>query len=131
MNWYTLLGIHPTVYLNVYQQSPDLAGCSRTRTDTKKPAGLVPCGLSGLHRMTLVITDGEFWWSWRELNPRPKFLHPRYYMLSQSLHSPGTCGRTRHYQTSLIRFNASTPGRASTRSLLGLTSLDPRPKSGG
>lgn len=71
------------------------------------------------------------WWSWRELNPRPKFLHPRYYMLSQSLHSPGTCGRTRHYQTSLIRFNASTPGRASTRSLLGLTSLDPRPKSGG
>ncbi len=20
--------------------------------------------------MTLVITDGEFWWSWRELNPR-------------------------------------------------------------
>jgi len=21
--------------------------------------------------MTLVITDGEFWWSWRELNPRP------------------------------------------------------------
>ncbi len=20
----------------------------------------------------LVITDGEFWWSWRELNPRPK-----------------------------------------------------------
>ncbi|HFO1939955.1 TPA: hypothetical protein ACHJCJ_005102, partial [Klebsiella pneumoniae] len=39
---------------------------------TKKPAGLAPCGLSGLHRMTLVITDGEFWWSWRELNPRPK-----------------------------------------------------------
>ncbi len=26
---------------------------------TKKPAGLAPCGLSGLHRMTLVITDGE------------------------------------------------------------------------
>ena len=49
---------------------------------TKKPAGLAPCGLSGLHRMTLVITDGEFWWSWRELNPRPKFLHPRHYMLS-------------------------------------------------
>ncbi|ECC9869935.1 hypothetical protein AAT96_07080 [Salmonella enterica subsp. enterica] len=50
MNWYTLLGIHPTVYLNVYQYSPDLAGCSRTITDTKKPAGLVPCGLSVLHR---------------------------------------------------------------------------------
>ena len=90
---------------------------------TKKPAGLAPCGLLGLHRMTQVITDGEFWWSWRELNPRPKFLHPRYYMLSLSLHSPGTCGRTRHYQTSLISFNASTPGRVSTRSLLGLTSL--------
>ncbi|ATT95559.1 hypothetical protein AW76_06030 [Salmonella enterica subsp. enterica serovar Montevideo str. CDC 2013K-0218] len=42
---------------------------------TKKPAWLAPCGLLGLHRMTLVITDGEFWWSWRELNPRPKFLH--------------------------------------------------------
>jgi len=50
----------------------------------------------GLHRMTLVITDGEFWWSWRELNPRPKLLHRRYYMLSQSLHSPGSCGQTRH-----------------------------------
>jgi hypothetical protein len=24
--------------------------------------------------MTLVITDGEFWWSWRELNQRPKFI---------------------------------------------------------
>ncbi len=31
---------------------------------TKKPAGLVPCGLSGLHQSTLVIADGEFWWSW-------------------------------------------------------------------
>ncbi|HHL1418667.1 TPA: hypothetical protein ACQ2HY_005200, partial [Klebsiella pneumoniae] len=29
---------------------------------TKKPAGLAPCGFSGLHRMTLVITDGEFCW---------------------------------------------------------------------
>jgi hypothetical protein len=46
--------------------------------------------------MTLVIIFEEFWWSWRELNPRPKFLHPQYYMLSQSLHSPGSCGQTRH-----------------------------------
>ena len=46
--------------------------------------------------MTLVIADGEFWWSWRELNPRPKFLHPRYYMLSLSLHSHASCGQTRH-----------------------------------
>nr|DAC77029.1 TPA_exp: hypothetical protein [Serratia marcescens BIDMC 80]DAC77073.1 TPA_exp: hypothetical protein [Serratia marcescens]DAC77117.1 TPA_exp: hypothetical protein [Serratia marcescens]DAC77161.1 TPA_exp: hypothetical protein [Serratia marcescens]DAC77205.1 TPA_exp: hypothetical protein [Serratia marcescens] len=22
------------------------------------------------------------WWSWRELNPRPKLLHRRHYMLS-------------------------------------------------
>lgn len=35
-------------------------------------------------------------WSWRELNPRPKFLHPRHYMLSQSLHSLASCGQTRH-----------------------------------
>ncbi|EBR5488413.1 hypothetical protein F1H35_21865 [Salmonella enterica] len=34
----------------MYQFSLDLAGCSRTTTDTKKPAGLVPCGLSVLHR---------------------------------------------------------------------------------
>ncbi|EBD2881889.1 hypothetical protein A4G14_001572 [Salmonella enterica subsp. enterica serovar Newport str. CFSAN000907] len=34
----------------MYQFSLDLAGCSRTRTGTKKPAGLVPCGLSVLHR---------------------------------------------------------------------------------
>ena len=30
------------------------------RMGHKKPAGLAPCGLLGLHRMTLVITDGEF-----------------------------------------------------------------------
>ena len=47
----------------------------------KSPQGLRHAGFR-LHRMTLVITDGEFWWSWRELNPRPKFLHLRYYMLS-------------------------------------------------
>ncbi|WP_213927611.1 hypothetical protein, partial [Klebsiella variicola] len=35
--------------------------------DTKKPAGLAPYGLSGLHRKTLVITDGEFW-CWRNLS---------------------------------------------------------------
>ncbi len=69
---------------------------SRDKLQAQKPAGLAPCGLSGLHRMTLVITDGEFWWSWRELNPRPKFLHPRHYMLSQSLHSLASCGQTRH-----------------------------------
>ncbi len=28
------------------------------------------------------IAAKEFWWSWRELNPRPKLLHRRHYMLS-------------------------------------------------
>lgn len=41
---------------------------------TKKPAGLAPCGLSGLHRMTLVITDGEFWWSWLRATPNTNCL---------------------------------------------------------
>ncbi|HHT3065075.1 TPA: hypothetical protein ACTYTR_003585 [Klebsiella michiganensis] len=49
-----------------------LSHSRQTDIDTKKPAGLTPCGLLGLHRMTLVITAGEFWWSWRELNPHPK-----------------------------------------------------------
>ncbi|EBF0273484.1 hypothetical protein DB992_04170 [Salmonella enterica] len=39
-------------------------------TDTKKPAGLVPYGLSVLHR---TYPDHDL--GWRELNPRPKFLH--------------------------------------------------------
>ncbi|MBE0098999.1 hypothetical protein FOT41_20965 [Citrobacter freundii] len=34
----------------MYQFSLDLAGSPRTITDTKKPTGLVPCGLSVLHR---------------------------------------------------------------------------------
>jgi len=62
-NWYIFNGPQFIVYLDVYPFSLDLAGCSRTVTDTKKPAGLAPCGLLGLHRMTLVITDGEFWWA--------------------------------------------------------------------
>lgn len=44
----------------------------------KSPQGLCHAGFlyfSG--RIRIMI-----WWSWRELNPRPKFLHPRYYMLS-------------------------------------------------
>ncbi|EAX0494803.1 hypothetical protein WV02_19645, partial [Salmonella enterica] len=39
--------------------------------DVKKPAGLVPCGLSVLHR---TYPDHHLV-GWRELNPRPKFLH--------------------------------------------------------
>ena len=48
------------MYLNVYQLSLDLARCCCTAADIKKPVRLVPNGLLGLHRMTLVITDGEF-----------------------------------------------------------------------
>ncbi len=32
-------------------------------TGTKKNARLVPCGLPGLPRTTLVIVEGEFWWA--------------------------------------------------------------------
>jgi len=46
--------------------------------------------------MVLVTINQEFWWSWRELNPRPKLLHRRHYMLSQFLHSPVSCEQTRH-----------------------------------
>ena len=41
---------------------------------TKKPARLAPYGLLGLHRMTLVITDGEFWWSWLRATPNTNWL---------------------------------------------------------
>lgn len=50
-----------SVYLYVYQFSLDLAGCPRTITDTKKPAGPALCGLLGLYWMTLVITNREIW----------------------------------------------------------------------
>jgi len=46
--------------------------------------------------MVPVTINQEFWWSWRELNPRPKLLHRRHYMLSQFLHSPVSCEQTRH-----------------------------------
>ena len=62
--------------------SSDFAGQNE---GTKKPAGLAPCGLLGLHRMTLVITDGEFWWSWRELNPRPNVFIYLFLLKSCSL----------------------------------------------
>ena len=39
--------------------------------------------------------DSMNWWSWRELNPRPKTFHHWYYMLSRSLNSPPTCEPTR------------------------------------
>jgi hypothetical protein len=59
--------------------------------------------------MTLVITDGEFWWSWRELNPRPKFLHTIFiaiktvfYVLKQSVIVMG-------YESVLGDFNTLPP----------------------
>gem|GEM_PF-1717278 len=58
----------------------------------KSPQSLCHAGfLYFTGRIRIII-----WWSWRELNPRPKFLHPRHYMLSQSLHSLASCGQTRH-----------------------------------
>jgi len=48
------------VYLNVYQFLLDSGGSSRTIIDTKKPAGLAPCGLSGLLRMTLESSSKDF-----------------------------------------------------------------------
>lgn len=68
----------------------------RTMTDTKKPAGLVPCGLSGLQRTILVSPRKNFGGaggSWTRVR--------NYYAvgttcLVQSLHSPASCGWTRH-----------------------------------
>ncbi len=43
-----------------------------------------------LHRPIMIGGAGG------SLKPRPKSRHPRYDMLSQSLHSLASCGRTRH-----------------------------------
>ena len=90
----------------------DYLGLFRT---TKNPQSLMLCGFL----VFLVPTRNIIWWSWGDLNPRPKLLHPRYYMLSHSLHSPTRCGETRHELTSSIGFNASAPSRTSTRSCEG------------
>lgn len=59
-----------------------------------------PCGrnvdIPKIKGLRFHVTPCFIWWSWRELNPRPKFLHPRYYMLSLSLISLTHCGQTRH-----------------------------------
>ncbi|MHA5031381.1 hypothetical protein ACX2C7_13235 [Enterobacter mori] len=47
-----------SVPVNLTFKGSDIAGQIE---GTKKPAGLAPCGLSGLHQSTLVIADGEFW----------------------------------------------------------------------
>lgn len=44
----------------------------------KSPQGWFHAGLVDFTELQYII----IWWSWRELNPRPKFLHPRHYMLS-------------------------------------------------
>ena len=46
--WVHIFGTNHSAYLNVYQLSPDSGGSSRKITNTKKPARLSPCGLSGL-----------------------------------------------------------------------------------
>ncbi len=51
----------------------------------------------------------ETWWRWRELNPRPKRISLRYYMLSMPLISHRNCGHTRHSGASLIKVLTSRP----------------------
>lgn len=45
----------------------------------KKPASLAASGFKVLFEQT----SYHIWWSWRDLNPRPKNLRLQYYMLSQ------------------------------------------------
>ncbi len=92
--------------------SGDFLGLLRT---TKNPQSLWQCGFLYF----FVPGRNMIWWSWGDLNPRPKLLHPWHYMLSHSLHSPTRCGETRHELTSSIGFNASAPSRTSTRSCEG------------
>ncbi|WHS99759.1 MAG: hypothetical protein LZT29_02791 [Pantoea stewartii] len=44
----------------------------------KSPQGLCRAGFQDFTGRIRIIV----WWSWRELNPRPKLLHRRHYMLS-------------------------------------------------
>ena len=66
--------------------------------------------------LRLWLDKREFWWRWRDSNPRPKRLHLRHYMFRQSLISiPAADSHATKYQA-CKGFNASTTGRASTRS---------------
>ena len=95
MNWYTFLGYilpYTNSYTNYLWIQADRLGGLQTQ---KSPQGFHLAGSqdfddgSGNHQPRI-------WWSWRELNPRPKLLHRRHYMLSQFLHSPVSCEQTRH-----------------------------------
>ena len=59
---YIVLGTSQTIKRYEVPKSSDLIGLLKTVpgqiAGTKKPTGLAPCGLLGLHRMKLVIFDG-------------------------------------------------------------------------
>jgi len=55
-------------------QLPNWFGELRLITDTKKPAGLVPCGLSGLLRMALEASLKNFG-GWRNLKKIRKIMY--------------------------------------------------------
>ena len=59
--------------------------------------------------MTLVITDGEFWWSWRELNPRPKFLHTIFAITKTVIYVLKQCVSVFWFLSILYVFNALPP----------------------
>lgn len=82
LNWYTSIGIYLSVYQFVYQLSLASGGYPRTTTDTKKPANLG--GMRALRTSPDLSGNNRFniWWSWGDLNPRPKLLRRRHYMLS-------------------------------------------------
>lgn len=57
--------------------------------------------------------DFTLWWRWRELNPRPKVIHPKYYMLSPSLVSYPACRRARLSVYQLVDFRRCNPSTGS------------------
>ncbi len=59
--------------------------------------------------MTLVITDGEFWWSWRELNPRPKFLHTIFILTKSYFFILNHCVSVSLYLLVLLVFSVLPP----------------------
>ena len=70
VNWYTLLAYilsYTNSYTNNHRIKPDLLGRLQTQ---KSPQGLCRAGFQDFTGRIRIIV----WWSWRELNPRPKTL---------------------------------------------------------
>ncbi len=61
--------------------APDCKGRRGTVADIKKAETLVLFGVPAFVGRSETVK----WWRWGELNPRPKALHPRHYMLSAPL----------------------------------------------